>query len=101
MGIFIKTTKHKDHICLENRKYSSSFWNFPLAFVAVAFLIVYFFGGFAAVAVSFVFLIFILCILGAWVGLEGIYYGFVKPLYYKKKGRKVTRELGKGIKIYN
>ena len=100
MAIFFNTTRHKDYLHLDRKKYTSSFWNIPLVLVFIVFPIIFLIVKSNIIIILVLTVLFVLGILAAWMGVEGIFYGFVKPLFYQNQGKKVVRELGKGIKIY-
>lgn len=101
MGLFFKTVKNKEYIHLDRRKHTSSFWNLAIILAFIVFPIMFLIMRNNIIIVGVLSVIFILLILGAWIGIEGILYGFVIPGIYQFRGKKVVREIGKGIKIYN
>jgi len=99
MGIFFKETKQDNVLIIDGRKY------FFIGLLIVGFLLASMEQLTKVVQDSetllfFNFLIFIGCICGVWMGIEGIYYGYFVQNYYKKQGKKIERGFGKGIKIY-
>ena len=96
--LFFKTEDKGKYIYFRRRKFTLSFALIPLICYAVLFPIIFFFFRTGIVMILIGLLIFLIVIFGIWMGIEGGITG-TKISNYRKKGKKIEYETGKGIGI--
>lgn len=97
MGLFF-TNEDKGKYFLIHRRKSVLIFIPLILFFLLIFLFPFFESTFLVVLSMILF--YSIVLLGFWMGLEGIYYGFFLPRAFAKQGKKIDKKIAHGIKIF-
>jgi len=102
MGIFFKIEDKKEYLHIKPKKHSQIFSFIPLILYLIVLPIFYSITKFQSTTINIILIILLIGVIlfAIWMALEGIFYGFFLSKNYEKKGKKVIRDIGNGIKIY-